>query len=235
MPETLKNATKTLRDTSSTGYGDEDLYRRRIYARTPYLLKEEQKPDADGFFTWMCPAGGPNPTVTCAIKTMMGINDPSSPANAERKRTLLPILNVPKPKDQDSICTNRTSVKFEPEAGAKFFQHLQYGTDEWHAWFSTARNTIEGFNAFVKDPSYEALDASGRRRLRGVTAQYFLTTMLVAAANLRKISNFIHSKETAGPRAEEAKAKARAKRRKTSARPMFPVRGELVGAPAPPS
>jgi hypothetical protein len=235
MPTSLQNATKVLRNTSHKDYGNEELYRKRITARTLYLLKEKQKPDADGFFTWMCPAGGPNPTVTCAIKTMMGINDPSSPTNAGRNRTLLPVLNFPEPKDQDTICTNRTSVKFEPEAGAKFFQHLQYGTDEWHAWFSTARNTIEGFNAYVKDPSYEALDASGRRRLRGVTAQYFLTTMLVAAANLRKISNFIHGKETASPVTEEAKAKARAKRRKTSARPMFPVRGELIGAPAPPS
>ncbi|NNN11551.1 MAG: hypothetical protein HKL83_06795 [Acidimicrobiaceae bacterium] len=41
--------------------------------------------------------------------------------------------------------------------------------------YSTARNTIEGFNGYVKDSNYEALGQLDRRRVRGYTAQYLLT------------------------------------------------------------
>ena len=57
--------------------------------------------------------------------------------------------------------------------------------------YSTARNTIEGFNGYVKDSSYEAFYQPGRRRIRGYTAQYLLTTVLVVSANIRKIRTFL--------------------------------------------
>ena len=53
-----------------------------------------------------------------------------------------------------------------PTASAKYRQDLHYGSPEWHAMYSTARNTIEGFNGYVKDANHEALDQPGRRRAR---------------------------------------------------------------------
>jgi hypothetical protein len=53
------------------------------------------------------------------------------------------------------------------------------------------RNTVEGFNAYLKDDGRTALHQAGRRRLRGYTAQFVLTTMLVVAANLRKTMTFM--------------------------------------------
>ena len=65
--------------------------------------------------------------------------------------------------------------------------------------YSTARNTIEGFNGYVKDANHEALDQPGRRRVRGYAAQYLLTAMLIVSANLRKIDTFLrgHGNDTA--------------------------------------
>lgn len=68
---------------------------------------------------------------------------------------------------------------------------LHYGSPEWQAMYSTARNTIEGFNGYLKDASYEALDQPGRRRVRGYAAQYLFTALLVMSANIRKIRRFL--------------------------------------------
>jgi hypothetical protein len=57
--------------------------------------------------------------------------------------------------------------------------------------YASPRNTIEGFNAFLKDPAREALDQPGRRRLRGYTAQYLFAALLVVSANIRKLRTFL--------------------------------------------
>lgn len=51
--------------------------------------------------------------------------------------------------------------------GAKYAQHLHHGSPQWQAMYSTALNTIEGFDGYVKDANHEALDQPGRRRVRG--------------------------------------------------------------------
>jgi hypothetical protein len=82
-------------------------------------------------------------------------------------------------------------VTIPPDAGAKFHQDLLFGSPEWHSVYSTLRNSIEGFNGYVKDGAHEALDDSERRRLRGVAAQSVLVAFLLLGANLRKISAFL--------------------------------------------
>ncbi len=57
--------------------------------------------------------------------------------------------------------------------------------------YASARNTIESFNGYIKDGAHEALGDHTRRRLRGRTAQHFLTALLVMAANIRKIRVFM--------------------------------------------
>jgi hypothetical protein len=102
-------------------------------------------------------------------------------------RTRIPVT----PAYPDRICTNKSSVSFPPTAGAKYAQALHYGSPEWQAMYATARNTIEGFNGFVKDAGREALDQPGRRRVRGFAAQYLFSAVLVASANIRKIQAFV--------------------------------------------
>jgi hypothetical protein len=62
--------------------------------------------------------------------------------------------------------------------------------------YATARNTIEGFNGYVKDANYEALDQPGRRRVRGYAAQYLFTALLVVSANIRKLQTFLANATT---------------------------------------
>lgn len=120
-----------------------------------------------------------------------------------------------------------------PDAGAKFHQDLLFGSPEWHSVYSTLRNSIEGFNGFVKDGAHEALDDSERRRLRGVAAQSVLVAFLLFAANLRKIDAFV--REVAAVEAGTVRRLPR--RRQTQAldawRPRVPV-DESTSSPDPP-
>lgn len=95
------------------------------------------------------------------------------------------------PADPGTCCTNSESLTFPPTAGIKYGQTLQYGTDRWHQMYSTARNTIEGFNAFVKDGAHEDLENGSGRRVRGYARQLLIIAATVAAANIRKIRHFI--------------------------------------------
>jgi hypothetical protein len=89
-----------------------------------------------------------------------------------------------------TICSQQ-SVTVPPEAGAKFAQPLLYGSEEWQAAYSTLRSTNEGMNGFVKDGAREALGDPQRRRIRGVAAQSVFVALLLCAANLRKIDQFL--------------------------------------------
>ncbi|WP_298338265.1 hypothetical protein [Ferrimicrobium sp.] len=163
---------------------DDDTYQARIEARRAYRLRPKGRPDVDGYVQMMCPAAGPSATLTCPLKI------------AERKSTAgLPNIVNP-PEHPDIICTNKTSVTFKPTAGAKYAQKLLYGSQEWHQLYASARNTIEGFNGYVKDSDHGALGDPGRRRAAGFTNQFLFTTLIVAASNIRKIMSFIEAQET---------------------------------------
>ena len=73
---------------------------------------------------------------------------------------------------------------------AKYRQEMQYGTPEWDRHYSNARNTIEGFNGFVKQPTEEDLEQPARRRARGYAFQSLVSAFMIASSNLRKIGKF---------------------------------------------
>ena len=79
--------------------------------------------------------------------------------------------------------------------------------------YATARNTIEGFNGFVKDGAHEALSDSTRRRLWGRAAQHLLTALLIMAANVRKIRAFMRGlKATRKEKQQKTQRRLRRKR-----------------------
>jgi len=207
MPRALIEATIDYRVKKSI---DEATWKKRIDARTPYKLCPKEAPDHDGHQPLRCPAIGESATVACPLrpKSMVGLRIVS------RSRVLTP------PKHADRIC-RQTSVSFPPSIGAKYRQDIQYGTGEWHEMYATARNTIEGFNGFIKDGAHEALADSTRRRLRGRAAQHLLTALLVMAANVRKIRAFMAGLKVT-PKEKQRKAQRRQNRKRESITDFLP-------------
>ncbi|GER22941.1 hypothetical protein NCCP1664_14370 [Zafaria cholistanensis] len=211
------NATIEFRQT-----GDLDRYEQRITERSKYLLTPKDTRDEKGAARWRCPATGPYPDLSCSLR-------PTKPA-AGGKRTGLgmpafrpttPVLTPPTMPDR--ICTNTSGTSFPATAGAKYAQKLQYKTDGWQKLYSHARNSIEGFNAYVKDAGREDLENPGRRRVRGYAKQLLLTTLSVVSANLLKIRTW-HSEQTRIPAPEATNpSKLPGKRRA----PRTPARDDL--------
>lgn len=180
---------------------DEPTWRRRIDDRTRYRLMPKERPDANGHQPLRCPAIGKSATVACPLRTA----SMTGTGVHLRSRVQTP------PEHPDRVCT-QTSVSFPPSAGAKYRQDLQYGTPAWQAAYATARNTIEGFNGYLKDGAREALSDPTRRRIRGRTAQHLLTSLLVMSANVRKIRTYLT--ESAADPGRVARLSAKRSRRK---------------------
>lgn len=146
------------------------------------------------------------PKWLCSLKAPKG---PVALTTPTARTTKTKVLNPP--ADPGTCCTNSESTTFPPDAGIKYGQTLQYGTERWHQLYSTARNTIEGFNAFIKDSAHEDLANPGRRRIRGYARQLLIVAVSVAAANIRKIRTFFV--ETQAPGHEPKTARTRRSRR----------------------
>lgn len=139
-------------------------------------------------------------------------------------------VTVP-PKHLDRIC-RQSLVSFPPSAGAKYRQDIQYGTPKWHEMYATTRNTIEGFNGYVKDGAHEAPADPTRRRLRGRAAQHFLAALLVMAANIRKILTFTDERGNT-PERTARMAQCRLRRKRESIIDYLPVLARPPGPEIP--
>ena len=193
MPEALVSATLDLR----SGTIDADTYQQRIAARRAYALRRKSGPDADGYERFMCPAQGARPKVRCALR-------PSS-LSVIGARTVTPPTSPP-------LLCSQHAITIAPDVAARHAQSFAYGSEEWARHYATLRNTIEGWNGFVKDPAHEALAQPARRRVRGIAAQSVFVTLLIVAANLRKIDTH-HDQMT---HRDELEARKRARRRRVS-------------------
>lgn len=155
IPDVLMSATADFR----AGRIDEATYEARLKERRGYLIRQKAGADEEGHLRVRCPASNPKPVARCDLK-------PASVRPETRGRLR---VNVRPDVEQHppSICRQQ-SLTLPPEAGAKFAQDLLYGSHEWHATYATLRNSIEGFNGYVKDGAREALDDPERRpRPRG--------------------------------------------------------------------
>ena len=198
IPEPLREATRDYRNHVI----DEDTYHQRLSERWKYVARPKGKPDAEGHVRLQCPAAGSWKMARCPLK-------PASMTRDTRGRLHIHVnadLAAAPPKS----CTQE-SVTVPPSAGAKFHQELLFESPEWKFAYNSLRNTNEGMNGFIKDPSQEALDDPGRRRIHGVAAQSLSVALLVVAANVRKIRSFLAART-----AEGSTKPRRPRRRKTS-------------------
>ena len=195
IPEPLVAASTEYR----AGVIDEATYRARIEARRSWRLVRKQGPDLDGYERFACPAQGAHPHLSCPLRT-------TSLPTALAK---IPVRTPP--ADPPKVCT-QTAVTIAPDIGARHRQDLAFGSEKWRRVYATYRNTIEGTNAYVKDPAHESLQAAGRRRVRGIAAQSVFVGLLLMAANIRKIT--AHRKLVADHAQHHVAERAR--RRRTS-------------------
>ena len=169
MPEALVSASGDNR----SGVIDEATFTARFRARASYRLVRKSGPDNDGYERYSCPAVGGHPHVVCPLR-------PTSSAAVGK----IPVLSAP--LQPPKVCTQQ-AITIAPDVGARHRQELAFGTEEWARVYATCRNTIEGWNGYVKDAAHEDLAAPSRRRVRGIAAQSIFCAFLLMAANLRKI------------------------------------------------
>jgi hypothetical protein len=193
LPEDLISASSGKR----AGTIDEKTYSERISARAAWRLVRKSGPDADGYERFACPAQGHHPHLCCPLR-------PETAALALGK---VPVLSPPAVPPK--VCT-QTAVTIAPDIGARHRQDLAFGSDEWASTYAAYRNTIEGWNGYLKDPAHEALAAPGRRRVRGIAAQSLFVGLLLMAANFRKITAF--RQLVADRTTDEVAARARRRR-----------------------
>jgi hypothetical protein len=113
----------------------------------------------------------------------------------------LPLVDPePNPLGPYKVCRQR-SVTVAPEEGAKHWQTLAYGDEEWQKVYFRLRNSIEGWNGYAKNPLAESIEQAGRRRIRGIAAQTLLLAFQLAHANERKISKWLTTLALGGKRA----------------------------------
>jgi hypothetical protein len=172
MPEALVSASGDHRAQTI----DEATFAARVKARSSYRLVRKSGPDNDGYERYSCPAVGGHPHVVCPLR-------PTSSAAVGKVPVLRTPLQPPK------VCTQQ-AITIAPDVGARHRQELAFGTEEWARVYATCRNTIEGWNGYVKDAAHEDLAAPSRRRVRGIAAQSIFCAFLLMAANLRKIRTY---------------------------------------------
>jgi len=237
MPDNLIDATIQLRDKVI----DHKTWRLRIAERRHYMLRPKEKPDKNGSVAMMCPARGPGSTAICPLAAGCGSTSRNTATRSTKDRDDNPVdakVTIYNPPEHpDSICTNKTSLNFPATAGAKFAQTVQYGSQKWASEYKHDRNTIEGFNGFAKDESKEGLGTPGKRRLRGIAAQFLLISFIAVAANLRKIQAFRDeqlSSDSDEERAEKRKQKQAVRQRRKHRNDRVAPWGDFRSSDPPP-
>lgn len=181
MPQGLKDAsieryvTKTI---------PEDTYRERLERRRAFSLHDKAQADEDGYVRKQCPAVGPHATVSCPLRQMHPKTD---------GKRLVRITKQQTPREPLQVCEQK-SVTIPPTAGAKHRQEYAYKSEEWRAWYSPPRQSVESNNKSLKDGAHNPLDDSERRLARGWAALLLVATALTAAANVRKTISWLKEK-----------------------------------------
>ncbi|WP_405881054.1 hypothetical protein OG762_22130 [Streptomyces sp. NBC_01136] len=209
MPEPLITATIDLHAERI----DQETWIKLIAARRSYRVMPKENADADGYQRMMCPAEAGK--AQCLIK-------PDTLGHGIH----IPLIDPePSPAGPLKICRQRT-ITVSPEAGAKHWQSLEYGSPEWQKIYFRLRNSVEGYNGYAKNPLAEGIEAAGSRRIRGIAAQTILLAFQLAHANRRKIKSWLETLALGGERPRRRTHH----RRKTKDRGAWTPTGHLMPA-----
>jgi hypothetical protein len=186
--------------------GDLDAETREnwVRERSRYELPAKESPNPrTGKQRMQCPAHGPAARVLCPLRDKLHGKQPKSgmqPVRLTQKKRknseLLPIVDVSAIKVPDKVCT-QTTVTIDLAETERTSQKYAHGSPEWRDTLRSDRNLVEGANSFLKSPGYEELHQSGRRLVRGLAGQQILITILLVAANIRRIMTFIRDHQDA--------------------------------------
>jgi len=186
IPAVLTSATMDFRKKTI----DEATYQARLAERRRYAALPKAGVDDEGFQRWRCPSSNPHPVAACVLKPASQHHDGRVRLAVHPSQSL--ITTTPR-------CCKQGSVTIGPAPLAKLRQDLLFQSPEWAARYHALRSTIEGMNGYLKDGAREALDDPERRRIHGVAAQSLFVALLVFAANVRKIQEFMKN-STVGDR-----------------------------------
>lgn len=203
-------------------------YQQRLEQRSKLLLKAHAGPRDDGTQQMRCPAMGDSPTIDCALRPA------ASAANTDRGgRTLLPITSTKLPAEEarGGLCDNTGGTQILK--GEDYDKHamspaVQYGTPEWRAVYTPARQTVESFNSEIKgnNTRQNVADAS-RRRVRGYAATYLFISLMILATNLQRVADWMRN-----PVKVDSRQRAPLKKKPTSRRRDLTYGRELHRPPA---
>ena len=205
MPEDLVNATVRRRTKGSDGrpLRTHEEWLGDIESREDYLLRTHGK-EQDGKQRLGCPASGANPTARCPLK----------PKSLEERKTRQPdgrVVDVrltidppahfmgPDGKPLLDVCSQDKITVNYTEGGDESFnryrQALRFGTGQQRTTYVRLRQAQEGMHGFAKKHAAQALDNPDARLVRGKAAQSLFAALLLAAASIEKIRDFLGTAE----------------------------------------
>lgn len=181
-PQSLLTAARD----NERGLIDEETLQARLSERRAYRLRAKERPAPDGSVPMMCPAYGPQATVECPLRKI-------HPKSSNKLKPVIDEANIPVAHDR--ICT-QSSVKFEASVGLKYRQSHSYKSEEWERTMAIGRSTVESLNSdFKRKPG--TITPSHMRRMRGLTALHYITTIALAHFNLQRIASFLKKEQEA--------------------------------------
>lgn len=187
LPSDLRTATRDFHD----GRINQDIFEARIEERRIWEVRPK-KGDVGATYTVRCPGCGPSRTVRCDYKQVSTRQE----AFEAGKRKRLPLV-VERPDNQSDalICSNKESVSVPAGVFARHLSAMPYRTPEFDRTYRTARQEMEGKNAYLKNPLGASIGIPGERRFRGWAKQFFTLLIKVVAANFFAINTWIDDGE----------------------------------------
>ena len=130
------------------------------------------------------------------------------------------------PASRDAAAVHQPTITTTPSTGVRHFQENPFGSRKWQELYAKGRTAVDGMNGYLKNLSHQSLAAAVRRRVRGIAAQTIFVAMLLAAANLRKLSSLAEA-------GEPARYRARRRTPRASATTGLPERARAESQPEP--
>lgn len=148
------------------------------------------------------------------VEAIKALRDKADEREKAKKTLRVPAttakFTAPKEEEAREICTNKHSVSVplrstmgtgrdsKPFNIAKYLQTgPSWESEEWAAIYHTARNSIEGTNAHIKDGNGVSLAQHSKRLLRSFAGQAFLVGFIVLSHSLRVLNSFLERMERA--------------------------------------